>query len=466
MCKDPHGKAAAPIGDEELAGLFHDLKSYFPLTLAVSGGVDSMCLMHLVSRWIERQMHNADRQVQVVTVDHALRSGSTAEARLVARQAAALGLPHKILVWEGDKPATGLQQAARHARYGLIREYLAGQARKTGGGDMPALVSAHHLDDQAETVLMRLARGSGADGLGAMGRKVHAHGLVILRPLLEVPKARLLATARERDIAFMEDPSNANRDFERVRLREARNVLDELGLSSRALALSARRLARAARAIELAVDDLIARSDLKVHDCGYVSLQFAPFLHASEELRIRLMARVLRAMNGGTGRSGAPVNLEKLEDLVTALDSPDFSGATLQRCQILVGRQERLVVLRESGRDGLEARLLQPADSIIWDDRFCLSLSDHFDHALEVKALSGADWIELKRKYRDLEEAGISQRLAVTLPALWQEDRLLAVPALAAIVPNLAGPQVHGRPVINIKVSLLDDLPALSGSVK
>ena len=187
-----------PIRDDELAGLFDHLRRYSTLIVAVSGGADSTALLHLLGRW--GRSHTAAvpdlpcPAVIAASVDHGLRPESAAEALAVARQAVMLGLPHRTLIWEHaqETPTAAVQVTAREARYRLL-ETLA-LAHPT-----PALVTAHHQDDQAETLLMRLARGSGLDGLAGIRRSRPAYGFQLVpreRPLLGIPKARLGSTLR------------------------------------------------------------------------------------------------------------------------------------------------------------------------------------------------------------------------------------------------------------------------------
>src|SRR5262245_45128501 len=242
-----------PIRREELAGVFAGLLGHpaARLALAVSGGSDSVAMMVLFADWLD-QGGDIGRHT-VLTVDHHLRPTSGAEARRVADRAIALGFRHVVLDWQDLKPPTGLQAAARDARYRLMREYLAAHGMRT-------LLVGHTRDDQAETLLMRLARGSGLDGLAAMASArdlelpEECGPLRVVRPLLGFSKARLRATLEERGIAWMEDPSNAEPTFERTRWRAACSDLQALGLSSAMLALSARRLERARAALEALTD--------------------------------------------------------------------------------------------------------------------------------------------------------------------------------------------------------------------
>jgi tRNA(Ile)-lysidine synthase len=175
----------APISAQDARELFAAFKTLPAIVLAVSGGPDSMALMWLMARW-RRGLSNGPRLV-AVTVDHGLRPEAASEARDVKRLAKALDLPHRTVRWTGDKPRTGVPAAARAARYRLLTE-----AARTFGATH--ILTAHTRDDQAETLLMRLLRGSGIAGLSAMARESVRNGVVLTRPLLDVPKSRLIAT--------------------------------------------------------------------------------------------------------------------------------------------------------------------------------------------------------------------------------------------------------------------------------
>src|SRR5262249_50088507 len=178
-----------------------------------------------------------------VTVDHGLRRESAREARAVKQLAKRLGVPHRTLRWTGTKPETGLQEAARAARYRL----LAAAARRARANH---ILTAHTLDDQAETVLIRMAKGSGMTGLCAMSRETPLGGLVLVRPLLHIPKSRLIATLEANGLPFADDPSNRDPRFLRARLRRLMPQLAEEGLDARRLVLFANRLRRAEATIE------------------------------------------------------------------------------------------------------------------------------------------------------------------------------------------------------------------------
>lgn len=300
----------SPISALEARRLFARFKAEPALVLAVSGGPDSVALMWLAARW--RRGLARGPQLTVVTVDHGLRPEAAREAREVRQLAAELGLPHRTLRWRGAKPKTGLPAAAREARYRL----LAGAARTAGAGHV---LTAHTRDDQAETLLMRLLRGSGLAGLSAMAPLSERDGLILARPLLDVPKSQLIATLRRAGIGFAEDPTNRDTAFTRPRLRALLPLLAAEGGDSRNLARLAARLARANAAVEVLADG--AERFLRLRDrgdapqAGVRSFEAAAFATLPEEVRLRLLLRAVNAL----GHEG-PAELGKVEALLSALD--------------------------------------------------------------------------------------------------------------------------------------------------
>lgn len=335
------------VSATEARRLFADWKAAPAIVLAVSGGPDSLALMWLAARW--RKSLKQGPALAVVTVDHGLRPEAAAEARAVKRLAASLDLPHRTLRWSGDKPRTGIQAAARGARYRLLAK-----AAKTLGASH--VMTAHTRDDQAETVLMRLSRGSGIAGLAAMAREIERDGVVLARPLLDVPKARLIATLAKARIAFATDPSNADPRFTRPRLRELMPQLAAEGCDARSLVRLAVRAARADAALELMTDG--AEQFLASLDAGLErpGVDARAFLALAAEIQIRLLLRTL-SRHGHEG----PPELGKVEVLAEALSqaaarSPQ-AAAKIRLKQTLAGAVisltgDRLVIAPAPPRRG------------------------------------------------------------------------------------------------------------------
>lgn len=293
------------LSTQDARRLFADWKGAPALILAVSGGPDSVALLWLAARW--RHQLKRGPALMAVTVDHGLRPEAAREARDVKRLAATLEVPHRTLRWTGDKPHTGLPAAAREARYRL----LAKAARAAGATQ---ILTAHTRDDQAETLLMRMARGSGLAGLAAMARHSERDGVVLARPLLDVPKARLIATLTKAKVDFAVDPTNQDPHFTRPRLRALMPQLAAEGFDSRNLARLASRLARANTALDRQANDaerLLTRQGTD----SKPGIDAVAFAGLADEIRIRLLLRMINAV----GHEG-PAELGKVETLLAALD--------------------------------------------------------------------------------------------------------------------------------------------------
>jgi tRNA(Ile)-lysidine synthase len=318
----------APISAQDAKRLFAPWKGAPALVLAVSGGPDSIALMWLAARW-RRALARGPRLI-AVTVDHDLRTEAQREAREVKRLARSLDLPHRTLRWSGAKPKTGLPAAAREARYRL----LAQAARNSGASH---ILTAHTRDDQAETLLMRLLRGSGIAGLGAMARESGRDGVVLARPFLDVSKAQLIATLGRAKLGFADDPTNRDLSFTRPRLRALMPALAAEGGDARNLARLASRFARANAALEVLVDGAeryLALEDRAAGQAGFdgdvfgagspgrgfegadaTSFDAKAFAAMPEEVRLRLLLRAINRF----GHEG-PAELGKVEVLLAALD--------------------------------------------------------------------------------------------------------------------------------------------------
>jgi tRNA(Ile)-lysidine synthase len=331
--------ADAAVAADEASALFRGLEHLPGVVLAVSGGPDSTALLVLAARWAKR-MKRAPKLL-AVTVDHGLRPEAAREAATVKRLAQSLGVPHRTLHWRGRKPRTGLQEAARIARYQLL-----GQAASRAG--FAHILTAHTLDDQAETVLFRLARGSGIFGLTGMAHAAPlpldgVREIFLVRPLLRVTKARLITTLKAAGIDYVHDPSNADPRFTRARLRqELMPALAREGLDARSLARFAARLRRAEATIAVAVD--AARAALAPPPWpsrGPVVFDTGAFAGLPAEVGLRLLGEAI----AHTGNDGV-VELAKLEALYEALRQAQsrlrrtLAGAvvTLTRDQLTVER--------------------------------------------------------------------------------------------------------------------------------
>jgi tRNA(Ile)-lysidine synthase len=244
-------KDALPIGAAEAGDLFGSIEAR-RLLVGVSGGPDSLALLLLLHRWAAAQ-GDAAPQLHAATIDHGLRPESAGEAAFVASVCAGLRVPHAVLPWVGDKPATALQEEAREMRIRLLGEHAMAI-------EADAVLLGHHLDDQAETILMRLCRGSGLRGLSGIHpleiRGIDSFVYRVARPLLEVPKARLVATCQAFGVTPVDDPSNRDPRFARTRMRALLPLLAAEGLGAAGFGRLARRVMRADEALHVMAHQL------------------------------------------------------------------------------------------------------------------------------------------------------------------------------------------------------------------
>lgn len=363
--------------------------------LAVSGGGDSVAALHLMA-----QVYGPS--VRAVTVDHRLRPEAAEEVRFVAALCAGLGVPHEGLVWDHGAITGNLQDQARRARYGL----MAGWARRQG---ISAMVLAHTADDQAETLLMGLARGAGIDGLSGMRPLWHEGNLRWHRPFLSHSRQELRAYLQRHGLDWRDDPSNENDRFTRVKARRALQALAPLGLTVGRLAQVAGHLAQARQALDHAVDEALAWHGHQA--AGAISLHRGGLLALPPEVARRLLVAVLRGI-GGAEHPPRGADLDRVQAAIA-----QGRAATLAGCRVL-HKGERLWLCRE-GR--AVAGLTTPSDAP-WDRRWSL-IGPHAP-GLEIRAL-GAGGLALCPDWRALS---LPRAVLLATPAIWDQGRLIAAP--------------------------------------
>lgn len=421
---------ALPLDRKEAASrldALQPLRSATHVAAAVSGGPDSMALALLVRDWA------AARQVRLtaLTVDHRLRPGAADEAVWVRAQMQRLGIVHETLVWAGEKPRSNVQALARRARYGLMDEWCAAH-------DAAALLLAHHLEDQAETVLLRLGRGSGVYGLAGMAAEAapaYPGAPTHVRPFLAVPRARLRATLQAAGEGWIDDPSNANLHYRRVRVRALWPKLAAVGITPARLARTADHMARARAALEGAVNNLLEQG-CQTSEAGYALLDVQVLKAAPDEIALRALSRVLGVL-GGHAYGPRFEALERLWDRINT--GAIGSGATLAGCRIIPQPDGSLpsggallpggalLIAREAR--SMEGRLrLGPARQV-WDGRYLV----------QADASAPPLWIDrLGRGNLKTVREGVDQRIWAAVPAparpvlpgIFDARGLVAVPAI------------------------------------
>ncbi len=300
--------AEAPIklrfSAREIEDIFRPWEGARGILLGVSGGPDSVALMRLAAEWAGGRA--APPPLYVATVNHGLRKESQSEAEAVACWAAALALPHTILVWEGVKPRSRIQERAREARYALLFEHAARL-----GADH--LMTAHHADDQAETILFRLLHGSGISGLSGMATSSERNGIILARPLLSYAKTELVAFCEMKAQPFLDDPSNNDPAFARTRIRRLSRFLADEGLDRKALLRLGHRAARADAAINTHARAVTARLEVQ-READRFRANISVLANEPEEILIRFLANELKLISGDK-----PLRFDRLEAIARRL---------------------------------------------------------------------------------------------------------------------------------------------------
>ncbi len=268
------------------------------IAVAVSGGADSFALLHLTHLWTKKKKI----VLLALTVDHGLRKESKIEAANVAAWCKKNGIAHKTLKWTGPKPKTDIQNKAREAR----RKLLFAACRKE---KIPVILMGHQADDQAETILMRLQRGTGLRGLLGIRPVTHENGVTIIRPLLSSGRNTLRAYCKKKKLPFHDDPSNEDDKFERARLRKTLVHLPDL---ADGIQTAVRRLENADRALQKIAAEWYAGN---IRDNW---LPHEPFIRLPDELQLRVLGHFI-----------ADAPLDGLERLQQAVKSGEFKGLTL-----------------------------------------------------------------------------------------------------------------------------------------
>ncbi len=373
-------------------GAFSDTQK--PIGVAVSGGSDSLASLYL--------MVQAGLNVHAASVDHGLRPEAATEVRFVADTCARLGVPHRTLTWQRDGASGNLQDQARRARYSLLADW----ARGAGIGNV---VVGHTADDQAETVLMGLARGAGVDGLSGMRRAWQTDGVTFHRPFLEVPRADLRRFLTRQGIGWIDDPSNMQDRFARVRARRALEALAPLGISVASLGQVAAHLAAAQATLRDITTD--AARTCMTEAAGALSIDRAAFATHPPDVQRRLARAVVLWLSGADYAPRAAAVARVQAAILAAQD------ATLWGCRFRATGATTRATREPKALAGVHAPTDQP-----WDRRWTV-IGPHSQN-LQVRAL-GAQGLRSLAQWR---ATGLPRDVLMVTPAVWQEDALIAAP--------------------------------------
>lgn len=364
--------------------------------VAVSGGSDSLALLTAMQEICRAQ----DWRIEAMTVDHGLRTEAADEADHVRKVCTALSVPHATARWTGWNGEGNLQDAARRARYRLIAEWAIRR-------NLEYVCIGHTQDDVAETFLMRLSRESGVDGLARMDAEFERDGAKFVRPMLGIPRDSLRDFLKTRGVEWCDDPTNENENFDRVRTRRALNLLQDVGIEAKSLAVVSQNLASVRDALKESTAELVRKSVQQ--EFGDLLIDRDLFLYAAPELR----RRILNGALSWVGQGEYPVRRQSLNELDEAItEKRHFS---CNGCLIRV-TTETVRIYREFNavRDLVE---FAPT----WDR---WRLEGPWQMGLKVKAL-GEPAIAGLENWR---LAGVPRLTLMASPSVWKGDQLIAAP--------------------------------------
>ena len=383
---------------------FLDGLSYHPDTLgvAVSGGSDSLSLLYLIDAWSNKK----NLKIVILTVDHNLRNGSADEALYVGELCNKLGLIHKTLFWDHEDIEGNLSASAREARYRLMQNSIPSDA---------ILITGHTLDDQAETFLMRLRRGSGVDGLASMAEQSYLSfgndGITIFRPLLDFERQTLRKVLKFYKVDWIEDPTNNDRSFERVRVRDLLARFVEIGIDKNTIGRTALLMQSAKTALNHFASDCYKK--FGSCDNGDIILDFSEFSKQPLDVKRRLISAAQKWISNQKYRP----RLSQVDALINSIDEKvTFSGSGT----ICYFHNNSIRITREANACVCE---IEASNDVIFDRRWKLiALENCKDLTIKCLGEDGYTFLEpgIRKK--------IPYKTIIALPALFNDTNLINFP--------------------------------------
>ena len=392
------------------------------IAIAVSGGVDSMVLMNLAK---ESDFLN-DKNVFILVVDHGLRAESKQEAKFVKNEAKKLGFPTRILKWKGSKPNKRIQEEARNKRYSLLINFCR-------ENNINNLYLAHHLDDQIETFLFRMFRGSGLQGLTSFSSSYERNGLTLIRPLIDTPKSELISYARRKKINWVEDPSNENQKYDRVKLRKVLPLIYKEGFDKKVFLKSVKKLRLANQALDQITKEFVLQYVIIKKNIS-VFIKKELFLTAPEDVQLRVLQNTIRIFSGE--RYYSPNYLKILNLMNWARNDNNISAKTLGGT-IFRKRKGGLILYKEVKKlNDIKPIKLSKSKYKAWDNRFLIKINKSVKGEISYLGNEGVKILKSKKILGKKGFNGIPLTALYSIPAMWDGKRLISAPFFDYSVDN------------------------------
>ena len=399
------------FGLEALNKIFLDAMIGIPkgdIGVGVSGGGDSLALMLLSAEWAQ----NNNRTLKAVTIDHGLRSGSSLECDHVKRISDGLSIEHTTLKWLME-PIGNLQNAARNARHELLLEWTKKQK-------LSVVLLGHTLDDNAETIVIKLIRGSGIDGLAGIEKNIKINGLNIFRPLINTPREDLRSYLRVKKITWIDEPSNFDERFERIKVRNFLPSLSGVGLTPKKLVKLASHMRRAKEALNWQVSNF-ARQHVQQTIWGDLEINLNEFVKIPKEHQFRLLSSGLRWISGKVYKP----RFQSLERLLNAITSRKLGKSmSLMGC-IIKYDGNWLKLSREFSAISRPSLALEP--NFVWEKKWQIKV-DLEKLNIAIVGPLGKNGLEQIGGYNRIK---IPQKSLICSVAMFENEKLLCVPIIS-----------------------------------
>ena len=382
------------------------------ISVAVSGGIDSMALMLILDLWCK----NNNTNLTAITVDHKLREESTNEAIYVNSLCKEKNIKHVILTWEGEKPDHNIELIARENRYKLISNYCK-------NNKIDYVFIAHHLQDQAETFLIRLFRGSGIDGLSSMKKIVENYNLKIIRPFLNIEKEDLRQYLLENKIEWIEDESNNDEKYLRNKIRLFLNSFENRDDIIKRIDFAVNQI----NDCKVFIDSYIKKIERKIvsfNSFGTCILNKHFLLQEDENIILKILAQISMIVSGNKYKP----RLEKLRRLLDTIQNEDKIKYTFYGC-VFESYNNDIMVYREYNSIKEDVDLIYNQE-VIWDNRFKIILTKNIS-GLKVGCIKMGDFNKILfsvrdnnyKKYKEMKNiTGIEKNIFYTLPTVKDEN--------------------------------------------